>query len=938
MSRLLYKLGRASASKPLAVILTWVLLLAVSGYAFATHRGELHDDFSMPGTEAQQGLETLEQVAPEFAGTSARVVIADDDGDVTDRLKVFLALQDSMSRLPQVSEVTDYIDGYQRITHISPSHAVGYFDIYYEVPKGDLDHPLENLKAAVDEALADTQSAGLQVAIGGDAVDRPEAETNEVLGIIVAVVIMLVLFGSLLATAVPIAVALTSVAIGMTGIFVVADLTDISTFTPTLAVLLGLAVGIDYSLFIVTRHREFMRDGHDHIESAGRAVATAGGAVCFAGVTVMIAICGVAVVGIPLLTVMGIASAWVVGVAVSAAVTLVPALLGLIGARIGQTKGAEAGNHTHDETRVSARWARAVERHPIIWLLAAVVLLGTLAIPNFSMQLGMIDASSKPVGSEQRIAYDLLEAGFGPGFNGPLVVAIESKTGASSGQLNEVSTQIETAIKADPGVVAAIRIAQSDDAIILGVLPTTSPQDPKTSKLLHRLRAEAIPSVTKDQAFPPDVQLEAQRLQATAANEGLLSAIGNLDPKTYQLLQDHNVFKLTDSSVEILSDPGTTSAQVTGLTAFLVDLSDRVSERLVILIACVVGLSFTLLLLVFRSLFVPTKAAIANILAISASYGVVIAVFQWGWGASLIGLHETVPVVPFVPVLMFAVLFGLSMDYEVLMLARIKEEYSRQPEEAKNAKEAVIKGLGSSGQVITAAAAIMIAVFGAAMFSADPIVKMFGVGLSVAVLLDATIVRMVFVPAAMALLDHHAWYLPKWLRKLPNFDIEAEHLIADLDRRTIGTPGAEPDSLWWLTPDEDDFSLIGAIAGTDEPANFDTAVLQRNATSGAASLRASYSQRHSHLESETASLEPSSLEPSWLAATRADASAVPNVAASHKTQQPVDSSGRQTDKPEEAVVVLPLTGKPEPAQHDDEEIAHSSRAALLRGIHPSTKS
>jgi len=491
----------------------------------------------------------------------------------------------------------------------------------------------------------------------------------------------------------------------------------VSTVAPTIASMVGLGVGIDYALFIVTRHRENLRQGMTVEESVGRAIATSGAAVLFAGITVVIAISGLAIAGIPAVTVMGLLAGLTVAVMVAVALTLLPALLGFAGHKINALRlpgtRASAGIDGGGRESMWHRWGRQVSAHPWRYLVLGVVVLGLASAPVLSLRLGWPDNGSQSDSLTTRRAYDLLADGFGDGFNGPLLLSVELDESDGTAVLGT----LEQALADDPGVedVAPAQVNEAGTAAAIRVVPATSPQDEATTDLIHHLRGEVVPAA--------------------------------------------------------LADSGTTgtAVHVGGATAMFIDMSDRITSRLPWFIGAVILLSVLLLTVVFRSIAVPLKAAVMNLLSIGAAYGVIVAVFQWGWGRALFGVDEAVPIVSFLPMMLFAILFGLSMDYEVFLLSRIREEYLAR----RDNDSAVIEGIAATARVITSAALIMISVFAAFALSNDPTVKMFGLGLATAVLVDATVVRVVLVPATMRLLGDWNWWLPGWLdRILPRFDIE----------------------------------------------------------------------------------------------------------------------------------------------------------------------
>ena len=718
MSKYLYRLGHWCVRRRRTVLLAWVAILFGVGALAGTVGGSLSDEFSIPGTESQEAFDLLEERFPEASGSSARVVFAVDEGrldDATYRSGIEATLGE-LSRAPGVLAVSDpFADG-----TISPEGAIGFADVQYETTANEVtDEQFEALYAADGPA----EAAGVQVEHGGEVKKAEEpGHTSELIGLGVAVLVLLFSFGSLVAMGVPIATALIGVGIGLSGITVVAGFTDVSSTAPTLATMIGLAVGIDYALFIVTRHRQNLGEGHDVAESAARANATAGGAVVFAGMTVVIALLGVLVIGIPFLTAMGLGAALAVFLAVAIAVTLLPALLGFAGTNIDRWRIGKARTGSAEEAAnsLSGRFARRVIAKPALSLIGGLAIIAVLSIPIFSMRLGMPDDGAAPAASTERKAYDLLAEGFGPGFNGPLTVVIDT---SGSADAEAAVARVAGEIGADPGVAAVGEPVsnRTGDTTILPVIPTTSPSSADTEDLVHHLRSDITATIEAD----------------------------------------------TGADVAIA-----------GQTSVLVDVADKMASALPLFMALVIGLTMVLLLAVFRSILVPIKAAIAILLSIAASFGVLVAIFQWGWLKDVIGLHETVPVISFLPLLMFAILFGLSMDYEVFILSRVREDYVR----TGDARGSVLSGLTSSARVITAAALIMISVFASFVLGDDAAIKMFGVGFATAVLLDATVVRMIIVPATMALFGDRAWWLPGWLdRLLPDLDVEGEHLIEELD-------------------------------------------------------------------------------------------------------------------------------------------------------------
>ena len=561
---------------------------------------------------------------------------------------------------------------------------------------------------------------------------------SEGLGLLAAIVILIIAFGSVIAMGLSIGTALFGLATGISTVTLVSAFVTIPTVAETIAVMVGLGVGIDYALFIVTRHRAGLSRGLTVGDAAGRAIATAGQAVLIAGTTVVIAICGLAVAGVPLVTWMGFGAAMVVAVTVAAALTLLPALMGFAGHNVdrfgipGFKAKVETGSRDEDGNYHGwARMSHHVSRHAVAYLLGSLALVLTLAVPMLSLRLGQPDAGNDPSSSTLRRSYDLIATGFGPGTNGPLVLAVDLR-GASG---DAVLPAISAAASADPDVasVAPAVVSPNRETAVIQVTPRSSPQAAATTSLIQRLRHDAVPE-----------------------------AVASSGARVY----------------------------VGGPTAAFIDLSDRIASRLPLFIAAVILLSFLLLMTVFRSLVIPLKAAVMNVLSIGAAYGVIVAIFQWGWGASLFGVHESLPISSFVPMLMFAILFGLSMDYEVFLLSRVREAYLA----SRDNTESVATGIATTGRVITSAALIMISVFLSFVLGDNPTVKMIGIGLATAVFVDATIIRMVLVPATMKLLGDSNWWLPAWLdRLLPNLDIEGESKLGPDELEHPPEPPEAPD-------------------------------------------------------------------------------------------------------------------------------------------------
>ncbi|MFF5844974.1 MMPL family transporter [Streptomyces massasporeus] len=726
MATFLYKLGRLSFRRRHVVALIWVALLTLAGVGAASAPAAGNSSFSIPGTEAQKAFDLLEQRFPGTSadGATARVVFKAPSGEKMTDPGNKATVQDTVKELSDGSEVVRVTDPYQAKA-VSKDGTIAYAQVSYKVSGMELD---DAAKDALKDSAQDARKAGLTVEIGGDALQAvPHTGSSEVIGIAVAAVVLVITFGSLVAAGLPLLTALIGVGIGVSAITGLASALDLGTTTSTLAMMIGLAVGIDYALFIVSRYRAELAEGREREEAAGRAVGTAGSAVVFAGLTVVIALVGLSVVNIPMLTKMGIAAAGTVAIAVLIALTMVPALLGYAGRKVKPMgeKGKLLGRAKKEQDRpakpnLGTRWASFVVRRPLAVLLLGVIGLGAAAVPATSLELGLPDDGSQPTSTTQRRAYDLLSEGFGPGFNGPLMVVVDAK---NSDDPKAVFTETGDEIKGlkDVVTVTPAQPNKAGDTATITVVPGSKPSSVTTENLVHGIR---------------------------------------------------------DAGADIKADTDA-NVLVTGSTAMNIDVSEKLNDALVPYLVLVVGLAFLLLIVVFRSILVPLKAALGFLLSVMAALGAVVAVFQWGWLSGLMGVEQTGPVMSMMPIFMVGVVFGLAMDYEVFLVTRMREAYVHGEKPA----QAVVTGFRHGARVVTAAAVIMMAVFAGFIGSSESMVKMIGFGLAIAVFFDAFIVRMAIVPAVLALLGRKAWWLPKWLdRALPNVDVEGEGLRTRTDR------------------------------------------------------------------------------------------------------------------------------------------------------------
>ena len=735
MALLLHRIGRFAFRRAWYVIAAWVLALAALLGAGLGLGGQLQESYAIPGTESQDAIDQLAAVFPQTSGASAKAVVEAPDGASVESEPYRSAISAMETELEQVDGVANVLGPFDEYAgdQVSEDARTAYIQVQFDGPTTDVTP--ESVEAVTDTGEIG-RDAGLTVAFGGEVFQDTTfgLTITEVFGVLFAGVVLLITFGSLLSAGMPLLTALVGVAAAFGGISLTAAFATVSSTAPMLAVMIGLAVGIDYALFILSRHRTQLARGADPEESAAEAVATAGGAVVFAGLTVIIALLGLLIVGIPFLSVMGVAAAFAVLIAVAGAVTLLPALMGVFGKRLVPKPGSRAHRRANadDDTgkrTMGRRWVDLVLKAPVVFLVLVVGLLGAAAIPAASLDLNLPSGASEPEGSTQREAFEMIENGFGPGYNGPLIVTVDI-------------TQT-TDIFDDLDAIGA-RIGELDDVAFVG---------------------EGLPNETADTAI---IQVIPESAPDSPETKAVVERIRELGP-------------------EIAADYGTPIA-VTGYTAVTIDISNRLNDALVPFALIVVGLSILLLLLVFRSIFVPIKAALGFLLSAFAAIGATVAIFQWGWFAELLDIQPG-PILSFLPILLLAVLFGLAMDYEVFLVSGMREEFVKTGEPRK----AIVHGFQHAARVVTAAALIMFFVFFAFVPEGSGVIKGIAFALAIGVAFDAFLVRMTFVPAAMALAGKAAWWLPKWLAKrLPDVDIEGEGLRAHLEqeRWAAGRPAA----------------------------------------------------------------------------------------------------------------------------------------------------
>lgn len=750
LSKALLRLGAGAARHPWRVIAAWLVAVTLAVLAAVAFGGRTADSMTAPGLDSQRAAELIERAGTGQEGMTAQVVVTPLDGGATffddDGARTALTrLRAEVERLPHVLGTSDPAgaldaggDTAVRGGLVSADGRIAVVRVQYP-DQSRLS--AEDLNALVELGDRLRAELPLRVEMGGNlfyAFSDPDGGVSELIGLLAAAAILFLAFGSLVAAALPIGMAVFGLTVGVATMTVLAGVTDVPAFAPVLGSMVGLGVGIDYALFVLARHREYLARGLDPHEAAGRAVATAGRPVVFAGGTVVVSILGLAVANVPFMTVGGVAVSIVVLIMVLASVTLLPAFLGAAGPRLARAGRIGRALQTGKPGRLARRrdaeagaagwrrWIGHVSRHPVPYAVGAAALLLTATLPVLGLRVGLPDDGSLPHSRTERRAYDLVAEGFGPGTNGPLVIAADPA--GDPGVLDRLAG----AVAADPGIasVAPTHVDPATGIATLVVFPTTSPQDEATADTIARLRTDVLPT-----------------------------AVGQ----------------------------GPARAHVGGAAASLSDVGQRTSERLPVFVAAVLAMSFLLLMLVFRSILVPLKAVLLNLLSIGAAYGIMVAVFQWGWGGALIGLEATVPIVSFIPMFLFAILFGLSMDYEVFLLSRVREEYLRTGDNGT----AIVEGISRTARIITSAALIMVAVFLSFAVADDPSAKMFGLGLATAIFIDATVVRMVLVPATMTLLGRTNWWLPKWLdRMLPRGPVGTDGIDGTDDTDAESTGGA----------------------------------------------------------------------------------------------------------------------------------------------------
>jgi putative drug exporter of the RND superfamily len=803
MTGALFHLGRFCVRRRWIVLAAWLLVFAVLAIWGRALGPDVTDNLTLPGTDSHAATDLLEKRFPSQANGTNPVMLRAPQGETISAAKYKQPIDDTVSALkndPAIRSAKSPLSS-KESDLLSKDKTIGYIALNLRPSPSQL--TLDTANRIV--ALADpARQAGLEVGFGGylgQKVSKPETHSSEVIGLAMAVIVLLFTFGTVVAMGLPIFTAIIGLVCGLSIITLLSHVAEVPTVAPTLATMIGLGVGIDYALFIVTRHLDQRRDGMETRESIARAAASSGGAVVFAGSTVIVALLSLAVVNIPLVTTLGYTSALVVAVAVVGAITLLPAILGIVGDRIDRLSLPLPHRKRDDRPHGWMRWGRFVAQRPLPCALVAIVVLVVLALPMLDIYLGQQDNRAMPESTDARRANDGLTAGFGPGTNGPLLISVDmSKKAAKPDQSNldkisqqekqdkdkaenqagkqedQIAAQLEAA-GVPPAEAQSQAQAQVEPQLQKQLDQITDKSDDQRKKAEQPATDPRLQDLKKDIANTSGVKKVSEPLVNNDGTAAVLNVTPTTDPSdraTADLVE-----RLRDTTVPKAEKGNDMTVNVGGQTAGYVDLASEISSRLIITIAVVVALSFVLLMLAFRSIVIPLTAGLMNLVSIGAAFGVVTAVFEKGWGASLVGLGGEVPIVSFVPLMMFAILFGLSMDYEVFLMTHIREAWQR----TRDNREAVIEGVGTTGRVITSAALIMVSVFFAFIINGDPTVKQFGVGMGVAVAVDATLVRCLLVPAVMVLVGRANWWFPRILdRTIPNFSIEGEEWFRERDR------------------------------------------------------------------------------------------------------------------------------------------------------------
>lgn len=792
MGNKLHKLGLFAYKHGLFMIAGWAVVLLVLAITAGTFMKPTSGSISIPGTEAQKAIDRMGELFPDAGKGSGRVVIAAPAGKTINDYQT--QIDEAAAKIRKVKDVVAVITPFYNPSALSKDKTIGYMQVQLKGENGSIN---ESTLVEVEKTVDETRKNGLTVEMGGDLINKAPGEIlglGEIIGVVLALLVLVMTLGSLIAAGMPVLTAVIAVGVSMAGLFSLSHLITIGTTTPVLAVMLGLAVGIDYSLFIISKYRTYALQGYSYPNAAARAIGTAGNAVIFAAATVVIALSALAVVQIPFMTTMGLSGAATIAIAALVAVTLIPGLLGLVGKRIftGKTRRmieAAQKQGVQKEKRVSHqtfwyKWGRAITKWPAVVLVVAVAIVATIALPVRDLTLGLPTDEFAAKDSTERKAYELLARGFGAGFNGPLLIVAEGlpavsdtdKAGVRDAAMQQYNQQVAQATREQEALFQqkAAQVTNMEQAaalqqeIAMAKIQGEKKQQEALAEIDKQVDQYAklvqLKKVADKIGALDNVQQAVPAVATTDGTKGLIQIIPKSAPsdkKTGELISH-----LRDSGRQKELTSGILA--VTGSTALQNDINDKLNAALPLYLGVVVGLSLLLLIIAFRSILVPLKATLGFLLSVFAMFGALVAVFEWGW----FGIAEAPgPIVSFIPIIAIGILFGLAMDYEFFLVSSMHEAYQHEGD----AKKAVVDGFGLGSKVVTAAGVIMIAVFAGFITNHDATVQAIGFGLAIGIFIDAFIVRMTIVPAVMALLGKSAWWLPKWLDKIiPHVSIEGE--------------------------------------------------------------------------------------------------------------------------------------------------------------------
>lgn len=772
MGKFLQSLGEAMFRYKWWVLLGWAAILTVLGVIFSQVGAHTTSSLSIPGTQAQESLERFKELFPATGSQSSKVVIQAPEGKTIDDYKDEITTLST--DIAKVTDVTTAVSPFDNPAAISEDRTIGFITVQMHSDSAQVsDETIEG----VESLMADTRKDGLTIEAGGDLVTRVPGEiigVGEIGGIVVALIVLIITLGSLVAAGMPIVTALVAVAVSMLGLFSLSKMIELNSTAPVLAVMLGLAVGIDYSLFIINRYRTLIKEGYETKRAAGRAIATAGNAVIFAASTVVIALAALTVVNIPFMSVMGLAAAATVAIAAIVALTFIPALLGLVGLGIfsrgtrrqireRQKSKKIVEEHVNEQT-VWYRWGEALLKYRKTFLVASLIVVGILAWPAAQLNLGLPTDETAAPGSSQREAYDLLAKGFGPGYNGQLLVVVEGLPAVTDADRSAVREQILKQYEAQMA-------AQAQQIAMLPPQAQAAAQQQAQAELQKQVEMYApyyqLQQVAKKMGEVSGVESAQAAMVTDNGTKGVITVTPTTGPSENATKDLVAYLRDEDNQKDFTSTSGVTFG-VTGTTAVQIDINKKLADALPVYLMVVIGLSLVILMVAFRSILIPLKATLGFLLSVAAMFGALVAVFQWGW----LGITDAPgPIVSFIPIIAIGILFGLAMDYEFFLVSSMQEAYHT----TKDARRAVLRGFALGSRVVVAAALIMVSVFAGFIGNHDATIQSMGFALAIGILIDAFVVRMLIVPVVMSYMGKAAWWLPKWLDKiLPNISIEGE--------------------------------------------------------------------------------------------------------------------------------------------------------------------